>query len=238
MTDVLPAAEALASPPSGTNWACSGTTTVTCTYSLAIADGASAPPISLPVKIPASATGTITNTAAVAPGPTDDPVMSDNSGSDEATVLTSADLNIGKTLTAPAGGLVSGDQATYTVNVNNLGPSDAVAPQVQDVLPAGESFVSASGTDWACQDVTGTVTCSYTAAGTLSEGESASPITLVVSVSSADVASITNTAIVCSGTIGTGPTHAPARSTPTAPRTRSPPTTPRRLRAARPSAPT
>ena len=154
------------------------------------------------MKIPASATGTITNTATVAPGPTDDPVMSDNSGSDEATVLTSADLNIEKTLTSPAGGLVSGDQATYTINVNNLGPSDAVAPQVQDVLPAGESFVSASGTDWACQDVTGTVTCSYTAAGTLADGRERVPITLVVSVSSADVASITNTAIVCSGTIG------------------------------------
>jgi fimbrial isopeptide formation D2 family protein/uncharacterized repeat protein (TIGR01451 family) len=204
VTDVLPGTETLASAPTGTGWSCSGTSTVTCTHAGAIADGASATTISLPVNVSSAATGTITNTATVAPGPTDDPNPLNNSSSDAATVLTSANLNIAKTLTLPAGGLVSGEDATYNIQVNNAGPSDAIAPEVQDVLPAGETYMSATGTDWTCGNSSGTVTCTYTAAGTLPEGASASQITLTVHVSSADVASITNTAIVCSGTIGSG----------------------------------
>jgi uncharacterized repeat protein (TIGR01451 family) len=130
--------------------------------------------------------------------------MSNNSSSDPVSIVTSADLNIEKTLTSPDSGLISGQDATYTIDVNNLGPSDAVAPQVQDVLPAGESFSSASGADWSCENASGTVTCTYTAAPTLAVGASASPITLVVTVNSDVVSSVTNTAIVCSGTIGTG----------------------------------
>jgi fimbrial isopeptide formation D2 family protein/uncharacterized repeat protein (TIGR01451 family) len=205
VSDTLPAGETLASTPTGTGWICSNlASVVTCTHATAIADGTSAGTISLPVDIASSATGKIINTATVTPGPTDDPDSSNNSSSDQVTIATSADLNIEKTLTLPAGGLVSGQDATYTIKVNNLGPSDAVAPQVQDVLPAGESFVSASGTDWNCSNTNGTVGCTYTAATSLSDGASASPITLVVSVSSAAVSTITNTAIVCSGTIGTG----------------------------------
>jgi len=57
--------------------------------------------------------------------------------------------------------------------------------------PCRESFVSASGTDWNCSNTNGTVGCTYTAATSLSDGASASPITLVVSVSSAAVSTIT-----------------------------------------------
>ena len=205
VTDTLPSGETLASTPTGTGWSCSNlASAVTCTHAASIADGVSTATISLPVDVASSATGTITNTATVAPGPTDDPNMSNNSSSDPVSIVTSADLNIEKTLTSPDSGLISGQDATYTIDVNNLGPSDAVAPQVQDVLPAGESFSSASGADWSCENASGTVTCTYTAAPTLAVGASASPITLVVTVNSDVVSSVTNTAIVCSGTIGTG----------------------------------
>ncbi|HEC83712.1 MAG TPA: DUF11 domain-containing protein, partial [Thioploca sp.] len=48
---------------------------------------------------------------------------------------------------------------SYTLTVNNAGPDAASNVRVVDTLPAGVSFVSASGTDWTCNETGGTVTC-------------------------------------------------------------------------------
>ena len=47
----------------------------------------------------------------------------------------------------------------YIINVSNSGPSTATSLSMVDTLPAGVSFVSASGTDWTCSEASGTVTC-------------------------------------------------------------------------------
>lgn len=202
LSDTLPNAESYVSA-TGTGWSCQDNgQTVTCTDPTTLASGSSAPVITLTVAVASSATGTIANDASVAPGLTGDPNPANNSTSDTMTLLTSADLSITKTLTAPQGGIVSGDDATYTLAVANAGPSDASAPEIEDVLPAGEGYVSASGTGWSCQQTSGTVTC--TAAATLPSGQSESPVSLQVHVASSAVAAITNTAIVCSGSVGSG----------------------------------
>jgi len=66
---------------------------------------------------------------------------------------------------------------TYTITVTNNGPSPAASVSVVDVLPAGATFGSASGTGWTCTNVAGTVTCTLP---TLNVGP-ANPITLTMS---------------------------------------------------------
>jgi len=205
VTDTLPTGESFVGA-SGVGWTCSAVgSTVTCTDPSTIIANTTAPQITLTVNVASSASGTISNTANVAPGLTSDPITANNSATSTLPVQTSADLNISKVLTSPASGLTSGVDATYTISVdNNLGPSDAVLPQVRDVLPAGESFVSATGTGWSCTYASGTVTCTYAASTTLPSGHATAPISLVVLVNSSTVGPITNTAIVCSGTISSG----------------------------------
>ena len=54
-----------------------------------------------------------------------------------------------------SGGPVAGGQFTYTIGVENLGPSDATGVRITDPLPAETTFVSAPG----CTESSGTVEC-------------------------------------------------------------------------------
>jgi uncharacterized repeat protein (TIGR01451 family) len=99
----------------------------------------------------------------------------------------SADLTITKTSSTPT--FTPGQQVTYTITVQNLGPSAATSITVTDVLPAGATFVSASGPDATCIGTT-TVTCTIP---TLANGAS-SVITLIVTANG--TAPIANTASV------------------------------------------
>lgn len=67
-----------------------------------------------------------------------------------------ADLRINKT--TPTTIFTPGQQVTYTITVVNAGPLPALGIVVTDVLPAGATFVSASGPDAVCTGTT-TVTC-------------------------------------------------------------------------------
>ena len=54
----------------------------------------------------------------------------------------------------------------YQVDVANAGPSDAAAVTVTDTLPAGVTFVSATGTGWTCTNAGNvSVTCTRPDAG-------------------------------------------------------------------------
>ncbi len=106
-----------------------------------------------------------------------------------------SDLGITKTATSSFN---VGSNATYQLSVNNAGPNfEPGNITVTDTLPAGLSFVSATGTGWSCSAAGQNVTC--TRAGSLAVGATAPPITLTVSVSSAAFPSVSNTASV-SGT--------------------------------------
>ncbi len=89
--------------------------------------------------------------------------------------------------------LVLGQSATYTLSVQNLGPNVETGPiRVVNTLPSSLTFVSASGSGWACSYISPDVICDR--AGSLAVGATASPITLTVTVNAA--VSITNSATV------------------------------------------
>lgn len=88
-----------------------------------------------------------------------------------------------------------GAPGTYTLRVTNVSGVATTAPVVvTDVLPAGLSFVSASGTGWSCGASAATITCTY--AGVLAPSSSAPDITVRVDVAQAALPQVINTAAV------------------------------------------
>ena len=97
--------------------------------------------------------GTVTNTASVAPpAGTTDPAMANNTASDTDTVGLVADLAITKSSSPKP--YMAGAALTYTVVVSNAGPSDAVGARVQDTLPAPVAAFT-----WTCTPVTAGASC-------------------------------------------------------------------------------
>src|SRR5206468_4174469 len=66
-----------------------------------------------------------------------------------------ADLSITKT--GPTS-VSASSTITYTLSVSNAGPDTASTVSVSDILPAGATLLSASGSGWSCSGAT-TVTC-------------------------------------------------------------------------------
>lgn len=108
-----------------------------------------------------------------------------------------SDLSITK---SHSGIFNQGDTESYTLSVENIA-SAADEPgtiTVTDTLPAGLSFVSASGAGWSCGAVLQDVTCTHP--GPLLAGNTLPDIALAVLVGAAAVPSVTNTVTV-SGTL-------------------------------------
>src|SRR5205823_926472 len=105
-----------------------------------------------------------------------------------------ADLSITKTDSPDP--ILPGGTLTYTIGVHNGGPDDASAVKVVDTLPAGTTFVSATGSNWSCTNSSGTVTCNRTG-GNLAAGADAPNITVTVTAPGS-VGSIANSATVSS----------------------------------------
>jgi len=86
--------------------------------------------------------GPLTNSAS-STATTGDPNLANNTNIVAVTaVIPEADLAAGK---SGPGVVFASSNLTYTVTVTNLGPSTAVGVVVTDSLPAGETFVSATG---------------------------------------------------------------------------------------------
>jgi uncharacterized repeat protein (TIGR01451 family) len=135
----------------------------------------------------------------------------------------SADLSISVNSSSP---VKVGSAITYTINVINAGPSTATSVTVTDILPAGVTFVSASGDAWNfSQQATTlsftraslpvgsapaiTVNVTATAAGTISNSAT-------VVASQSDSNSTNNTATTSTTVTAATPTATPtATSTPT-----------------------
>jgi fimbrial isopeptide formation D2 family protein/uncharacterized repeat protein (TIGR01451 family) len=199
VTDVIPSGESFVSA-TGTSWTCPFSAgTVTCTYGSGLASGATASPISLVVSTPANTVnGTVIDNTASVTSPTYDNNTANNSSTDPTTIATNADLQVTKT---HVGTFTAGGSGTYTISVQNHGPSDAQAPLTTvDTLPANETLVTAVGSGWSCgAEVAGQFTC--TDSTTLVPGSFASPITVVVNVSASQApGSIINTAVIGSPT--------------------------------------
>jgi uncharacterized repeat protein (TIGR01451 family) len=144
----------------------------------------------------ANANGIITNTASIPDlsnaGERD---VTNNSDSAEINVIAQADLSISKTASLSEG--IVGSNLTYTITVNNSGPSTANTIQVVDTLPAGVSFVSGTGPNGeALSAVGGVVTVN---AGNLASAGSFQ-ITINAVITSAATGNQVNSATVSAAT--------------------------------------
>lgn len=189
---------------SGTGWSCTTGAPLSCSRTNpadTLANGASFPAITVSYNVDSAVTaGTILNNSATVAEHTYDPTPGNNTGSANATVTASADVAISKTLSSPQ--LIAGGQASYSLSVSNAGPSAAAGPiTVTDPLPAGTSFVSATGTGWTCDPIpAGTVgaTLHCTLPGPLAVGATPAAILLTVGIPSGQTAAVSNTGTVSS----------------------------------------
>ena len=154
--------------------------TVTCAIGR-IASGDSA---TVSIAVSPTTLSTITNTARVTSNH-GDPNTGDNTATVTTSVNSAADLSLTKVDSSEPVLLES--NLTYTLTVNNKGPSEATGVTLTDTLPAGVSFLSASA---GCSEAGGTVTCTI---GTIATGDTA---TVSIVVSPTAVSTITNTATV------------------------------------------
>lgn len=203
VTDALPAGLTFVSASGGPSWTCGQNTgTITCTATGPLASGATLPVITVTVNVTTEAEGGVTNTAVVDPGVTLDPDLTNNTSSDPTIVVPIADLAIVKTAPGP---FVVGDQATYSLNVSNNGPSTSVGPiTVTDTLPVGLTFVSGDGTGWSCSVVVQDITCTHS--GSLPSGVS-TVVTVTVTVDATVASVIDNTAVVTGTTQDPDPSN-------------------------------
>jgi uncharacterized repeat protein (TIGR01451 family) len=154
-----------------------------------------AQPVTITITVRPTTAGSITNTAEVAGDETDH-----NEANNTASVTTTveapaADLKVTKT--ASPAMLTPGAELTYTVTVENLGPSPATNTVLTDPIPAGVALRSVSTTRGACTPpnppqpiANATVSCQL---GTL-ERSAAETVTIKV-VAQAE-GPVTNTATV------------------------------------------
>ena len=146
----------------------------------------------------APADGVITNTATVKSDAVD-PQPANNVFSTTTPVTPVANLSISKAPSFPtaiAGTITPSAQLTYTILVTNNGPSPAANVVVTDVLPAGLTFVSATGSGWTCGNSGQTVTCTVSS---LSVG-AAPAIQIVATAPVTPGLVLTNTAVVNAAT--------------------------------------
>ena len=147
------------------------------------------------VTVSAPASGSLTNVATVA-SPTSDPNPTNNVTSPVITTVTPvADIGLGKSAAAT---VLATSNLVYTISVTNFGPSSASGVVVTDTLPAGVTFIAASG-----GGVNNSGVVSW-ALGTLVNG-GVSNVTVTVSAPASG--SLTNVATVASPTSDPNPTN-------------------------------
>lgn len=200
VTDSFPAAITSAT------WTCVGAGGGTCTAS---GTGDISDTVNLPsaasvtytvhAAISPSATGSLSNTATVAPpGGVTDVDLTNNSSTDTDTLTPRADVSVGKT--GPAA-VLPGVPIVYQISVANAGPSDAQSVSLTDVLPAGTTFFSQHQLSGPAFTLGNTTTSIDDTIGTLAAGASAT-FQIMVSTSSsiAPGTTLSNTATVSAST--------------------------------------
>jgi uncharacterized repeat protein (TIGR01451 family) len=113
-----------------------------------------------------------------------------------AIVLGQADLAIAKSHTPST--FTAGSNGVFNITVSNAGAFAAAGnATVIDTLPAGLTYVSASGAGWTCSAAGQTVTCQYPAPIT---GGASTTVALTVAVASGTSGTLTNSVRVTSKT--------------------------------------
>lgn len=188
--DVLPAGATFDAAGSAAN--CSETAgLITCTVGNLAAGASTAFVISVVLGASLTDGDTFTNTATVS-SPEPDANPADNSSSVDVPISRSADLAIIKQ--GDPLPVITGTATTFTLEVSNIGPSNATGVEVSDTLPTGLAFDAATS-DAGCSAVGAVVTCTV---GALAAGAPSATVTIGVIVDSgvADGTLIQNTASV------------------------------------------
>jgi len=148
------------------------------------------------ISTTAPASGSFTNTANISSG-TADPISTNDSSSASATIVPDgADLAITKSKT-PYPVVAQGSPINSSINVTNNGPQATSGTITVTETLNGETYVSASGTNWSCS-ASGTapnetVTCAYSGAPVAS---GASTPALQITTTATNAGTLTNTASV------------------------------------------
>ena len=212
ITDQVPAGVTLNSVVSAVGWTCdalpvSGPANWSCTRSDGRAVNTDAPVVTVSAAL--TGVGTATNNACVALGAgarTDSNAANDCTGVGVVATATGADLRV-VSKTATPDPVVAGQNLTYVITVDNLGPDAATNVTVTDALASlinTGGFQSAVPSQGACTPngvTNGTsqnLSCNL---GTLNAGATAT-VTLVVRPSIAATGNRTNTASVTSPDVG------------------------------------
>jgi uncharacterized repeat protein (TIGR01451 family) len=127
----------------------------------------------------------VTNTASVSALGQFDPAAGNNTASAEVQAAT-ADLRLTKSVDQPTPNV--GDTITYTLTVTNAGPDGATGVVLNDLLPAGVSFVSATSSQGVYNSGSGVWTI-----GAIANAASA---TLAIQAQVTATAAVNNTAII------------------------------------------
>jgi uncharacterized repeat protein (TIGR01451 family) len=148
--------------------------------------------MTITIIVTPTAAGTLTNNASVTATETD-PTPANNMVSAQTTVNPSADLSVTKTDSPDP--VIVNNNLTYTLTVNNSGPSAATTVSLTDTLPANTTFQSITpAMGWNCVTPAvgagGTVTC---AIANFASGAAAAIFTLVVRPTAAGMLSNTAT---------------------------------------------
>jgi uncharacterized repeat protein (TIGR01451 family) len=151
-----------------------------------------APSISIQITTPPTNGGLVDQATVTAS--TADLDTANNTASVSDNVFDSADLSI--TTDETPNPVRIGTNFAYTLSIGNDGPTPATAVEVDDTLPSGATFVSASGTGWTCSNSGNDVTCTL---ASLNANSSASAIT-IVATAPATAQTMSNTATVSSAT--------------------------------------
>jgi uncharacterized repeat protein (TIGR01451 family) len=192
LTDTLPTGITLVTA-SGTNWACVGTTALTCTFSGTLAPAASTT-LTLNVAVAASATSGDNSATVSGGGDTTCPVAARCTGSVPVPLGGNADLTIAKSHT---GDFTPGQiGASYSIVVSNIGSTSTDAPvSVSDTLPTGLTATAIAGSGWTCS--LAPLACNR--ADFLDAGASWPPITVTVNVADEVAEQVINVATVSGG---------------------------------------
>ena len=168
-----------------------GASTYNCTIAGPITAGASVSSV-FQGQISAAAGSTVTAVGSVEGGSPPDPIASNNGASVNTSVTPGSDLRIVKTR-SPAGALVVGGTATFTLASSYTGdaPSNIV---VTDTLPATYAIDSVTAPGWTCTTAGQTVECARPGGGSAGAGVSLGPISIATTVVASGTA--TNTATI------------------------------------------
>jgi LPXTG-site transpeptidase (sortase) family protein len=141
VTDTLPAG-LTPTAAAGAGWTCPAPVgqTITCTRADVLGAGASYPAITVTVTVLQSAANSVTNTASVSGGGQTN--TTNDTASDLTNIVSQADIALTKTVNNATPNV--GANVIFTVTATNNGPSNATGVVVNDVLPAGLTFVSAA----------------------------------------------------------------------------------------------